>query len=175
MNSVERVKRVCKERGIPIYRMESDLKFANGYIGQLRKGVFPANRLAQIAQYLSLSTDYLMGATADAQIDDAEYELKQLEKQWEKASDAEREKLGVLIDLKRESLEDLRLGQMMMQRENAQKGIESDAPAITDREIRAAFFNGHGEDLSEDEQDALWADAQAYMEFKLSQRKKKGE
>lgn len=46
---------------------------------------------------------------------------------------------------------------------------------ITDRDIRAAFFNGHSDDLSEDEQDALWADAQAYMEFKLSQRKKKGE
>lgn len=38
MNSVERVKAICKERKIPISRLEKDLGFANGYIGQLRKG-----------------------------------------------------------------------------------------------------------------------------------------
>ena len=49
MNCVERVKAICKERKIPISKLESDLKFSNGYIGQLRKGVFPADRLAKIA------------------------------------------------------------------------------------------------------------------------------
>ena len=60
MNSVERVKAICKERKIPISKLESDLKFGNGYIGQLRKGVFPADRLAKIADYLSVTTDYLL-------------------------------------------------------------------------------------------------------------------
>lgn len=45
MNSVERVKQLCKERKIPISRLEKDLGFANGYIGQLRKGTFPDDRL----------------------------------------------------------------------------------------------------------------------------------
>lgn len=45
MNSVENVKAICKERKIPISKLEKDLGFANGYISQLRKGVFPYDRL----------------------------------------------------------------------------------------------------------------------------------
>lgn len=60
MNSVERVKAICKERKIPISKLERDLGYANGYIGQLRKGVFPADRLSAIADYLSVSITYLM-------------------------------------------------------------------------------------------------------------------
>ena len=60
MNSVERTKQICKERKIPISKLERDLGYSNGYIGQLRKGVFPADRLAEIANYLSVSTTYLM-------------------------------------------------------------------------------------------------------------------
>lgn len=60
MNSVERVKAICKERKIPISKIEKDLGYANGYIGQLRKGVFPANRLQDISEYLGVSTEYLL-------------------------------------------------------------------------------------------------------------------
>lgn len=61
MNSVERVKLICKERKIPVSRLEKDLGYANGYIGQLRKGVFPDDRLVEIAVYLGVTTDYLLG------------------------------------------------------------------------------------------------------------------
>lgn len=60
MNAVERVKTMCKERKIPISKLESDCGFANGYIGQLRKGVFPDDRLKKIADYFNVSVDYLM-------------------------------------------------------------------------------------------------------------------
>ena len=60
MNSVERVKSICKEKKIPISRLERDLGYSNGYIGQLRKGVFPTDRLVDIANYLNVSTDYLL-------------------------------------------------------------------------------------------------------------------
>ena len=63
MNSVDRVKKICKERKIPISRLERDLGFSNGYIGQLRKGVFPSDRLTLIADYLNVSVDYLMTGT----------------------------------------------------------------------------------------------------------------
>lgn len=66
MNSVERVKRICKERKIAISKLEKDLGYANGYIGQLRKGVFPDDRLAEIAAYLSVSTTFLMTGTEKA-------------------------------------------------------------------------------------------------------------
>lgn len=60
MNSVERVKSICKEKKIPISKLERDLGYSNGYIGQLRKGVFPTDRLLDIANYLNVSTDYLL-------------------------------------------------------------------------------------------------------------------
>ena len=67
MNSVERVKDLCKERKIPISKLEKDLGFSNGYIGQLRKGVFPSNRLILIANYLGVSPDYLMTGETPAE------------------------------------------------------------------------------------------------------------
>lgn len=69
MNSVERVKQICKERKIPISKLEKDLEFSNGYISQLRKGVFPADRLAKISEYLNLSPSYLMTGEDDFQED----------------------------------------------------------------------------------------------------------
>ena len=60
MNSVERVKSICKERKIPFSRLEKDLGFGNGYINQLKKGSFPDDRLAKIASYLSVSVEYLL-------------------------------------------------------------------------------------------------------------------
>lgn len=60
MNSVERVKAICKERKIPISKMERDLGYANGYIGQLKKSVFPADRLQDISEYLGASAEYLL-------------------------------------------------------------------------------------------------------------------
>ena len=61
MNSVERVKNICKEKKIPISKLEKDLGFSNGYIAQLRKGTFPADRLALIANYFGVTTSYLLG------------------------------------------------------------------------------------------------------------------
>lgn len=62
MNSVEKVKALCKEKKIPISKLERDLGFGNGYIGQLRKGTFPDDRLLAISNYLGVTTDFLMGA-----------------------------------------------------------------------------------------------------------------
>lgn len=59
MNSVDFVKSICKDRRIPISRLERDLGFANGYIGQLKKGTFPYERLVMIADYLGYDPDYI--------------------------------------------------------------------------------------------------------------------
>lgn len=40
--------------------LERDLGYSNGYIGQLRKGVFPTDRLVQIAEYLSVPVESLL-------------------------------------------------------------------------------------------------------------------
>lgn len=87
MNSVERVKSICKERRIPISKLEKDLGFSNGYIGQLRKGVFPADRLAQIAEYLSLSTKYLMTGKEDTANGDTIIQDRDLKKKYREIYD----------------------------------------------------------------------------------------
>jgi len=60
MNTVERVKAICAERGIAVSKLEKDLGFANAYIAQLRKGSFPAERLLLVSDYLGLSMRYLI-------------------------------------------------------------------------------------------------------------------
>lgn len=60
MNTVERVKAICKERKIPISKLERECGFANGYIGQLKKGTLPENRAQIIADYLGVSIEYLI-------------------------------------------------------------------------------------------------------------------
>jgi len=60
MNSVERVKMILKGRGIAVSKLEKDLGFSNGYIAQLKRGSFPADRLEKIANYLNVSTEYLL-------------------------------------------------------------------------------------------------------------------
>lgn len=60
MDSVELVKKICKERKIPISKLERDCDFSNGYIRKLKEGKFPSDRLQKIANYLDVSVEYLL-------------------------------------------------------------------------------------------------------------------
>ena len=60
MDSVELVKQICRERKIPISKLERDCDFANGYIRKLKEGKFPSDRLQIIAKYLDVPVEYLM-------------------------------------------------------------------------------------------------------------------
>ena len=60
MDAVERIKQLCKERRIPVSRVEKDLGFANGYISQLKRGVIRGDRLTAIAEYFDVSPNYLL-------------------------------------------------------------------------------------------------------------------
>ncbi len=70
MNTVERIKQICKEKKIPISKLERDCGFSNGYIGQLRKGTVPDDRLLIISKYLNESIEYIMNGE-DVQWDPA--------------------------------------------------------------------------------------------------------
>ena len=65
MNTVEKIKEICKERKIPISKLERDCGFANGYIGQLKKGSIPSDRLMKVSEYLELSPSYLLDEVTD--------------------------------------------------------------------------------------------------------------
>lgn len=79
MTSVEKVKALCKERKIPISRLEKELGYANGYIGQLRKGTFPNDRLVEIANYLNVPTAYLSGENEKKPVPSEADELTELQ------------------------------------------------------------------------------------------------
>lgn len=79
MNDVEKVKQVCKERKIPISKLEKDLGFANGYVGQLKKGYFPSDRASKISVYLGIelgtTTSEITCNSDDMAQDESEREL----------------------------------------------------------------------------------------------------
>lgn len=55
-------------------------------------------------------------------------------------------------------------------------GEDADSSDITgknreDVDFKAAFFEGYGDDLSEEEKDDLWEDARQYAKFKAMQKK----
>ena len=112
MNSVERVKELCREKKIPISKLEKDLGYSNGYIGQLRKGIFPSDRLLEISEYLSVSTEFLMNGKE--KLNDEKYYLND-----ETASIAqeifENKELRMLFDASRNATpEDLKTVRDMM-------------------------------------------------------------
>lgn len=60
MDTVERIISICKDRRIPIARLERDCGFSNGYIKKLKEGKIVADRLYAIAEYLNVSPEYLL-------------------------------------------------------------------------------------------------------------------
>lgn len=100
MTVVERVKAILKERRIPVSKLEKDLGFANGYIGQLKKGTFPADRLDAIARYLNLTPQYLLYGT-ETMKDVFEFEQKKQEEE-EKPARSEADELVETLQLLRD-------------------------------------------------------------------------
>ncbi len=96
MSTVDKVKKICKSRKIPISRLEKDLGFSNGYINQLRKGTFPSDRLALISKYLDVPISELLGDNINGQNDtltDSDYKdiaksLDEMMEQLESGTDS---------------------------------------------------------------------------------------
>lgn len=59
MNTVEKIKKLCAERNIPISKLEKDCVFANGYIARLKKGTLPSDRLVKVANYFDVPVESL--------------------------------------------------------------------------------------------------------------------
>ena len=66
MNAVEMVKEICKQRDIPISRLERECGFSNGYIGKLKRGYFPIDKPQKIAERLDLDVNTLIGVQTSA-------------------------------------------------------------------------------------------------------------
>ena len=66
-NSVQFVRDICKERGIPVSQLERDCGFSNGYLNAKKLARLPYDRAQLIAGYLGLDvTLILTGEKKDA-------------------------------------------------------------------------------------------------------------
>lgn len=98
MNSVERVKEICKNRKIPISKLEKELGFSNGYISQLRKGVFPADRLEKISDFLGVTATYLMTGEENSEKSLTPKDEKDIEKILEQTREQLMNQEGLMFD-----------------------------------------------------------------------------
>ena len=70
---VERIDELLRERGISGSRMSSDLGMSRSFMTELRKGrarSVTAETASRIADYLGVSTDYLLGKDTEGRDND---------------------------------------------------------------------------------------------------------
>lgn len=102
------IKKLCKEAGISVNKLESDLGFAKGYISKLDKSTPNSAKLQKIADYFGVSLDYLMtgnnskysdeDALLDVRISE-DAELKEAIKKYYSLDDQKKKHVIELIDL----------------------------------------------------------------------------
>ena len=101
MNTVEKIKAELKAQKIPVSRMERELGFANGYLGQLKKGTMPVGRLQAVADYLGKPLMFFIpdGAikTWDELTEEQQREIKLTEQRREEAKQEYTEEADGLI------------------------------------------------------------------------------
>ena len=60
MEIVNNIRSLCKEKGIPISKIEKDLGYGNGYFNPKKLKSIPSDRLVEIAEYLNMSVNELL-------------------------------------------------------------------------------------------------------------------
>ena len=157
-----------KQKGVTLKETAAAVDVAASTIQRYEKGQFSKVKMPVIealADYFEVSPEWLIGITDDPY--DYEKDTGSLLSEIPDARRHEWQKQGLSV-------------QEMVARQNA---IEEDerlgdqgpiyVPAITDDQIKAAFFNGADPTLTKEEQDAMWDEAKAFIDFKIQQRKQK--
>ena len=60
MNLKERIKTLCKEKGITVNKLEKTLGFGTGYVAKLHNSVPNTAKIQLIADFFGVSVDFLM-------------------------------------------------------------------------------------------------------------------
>ena len=60
---LDRIRELCKERGVSLAKMARDLEFGEGAIYKWPKNKPSGEKVAKVAKYFNVSTDYLYGRT----------------------------------------------------------------------------------------------------------------
>ncbi|MCC2250536.1 helix-turn-helix domain-containing protein [Virgibacillus sp. AGTR] len=84
MNTLERVKKLCKERGITVAKLEEELEIPKNTIYQWKRISPSLDKLKSIADYFNVSIDYLLGRTDIKNNDLTEKDERDIAKRMEK-------------------------------------------------------------------------------------------
>lgn len=60
------IKDLCKNKGVSVNKLESDLGFAKGYVSKLDKSIPNSAKLNSISEYFNVSLDFLMNGKEPA-------------------------------------------------------------------------------------------------------------
>ena len=63
MNLLERIKKLCNQRGISVYQLEEKIDIGRNTIYQWNKRTPSTEKIQKVADYFNVSTDYLLGRT----------------------------------------------------------------------------------------------------------------
>ena len=168
MEHENRIKKLRQERGLSVQELADMIgknratvyRYENGDIENMS-----SKAMHDLASVLNTTPMYLMGVYDDP---------------YDYEEDPDSILSEVPDSFRREMLNQ---GKSVREIYNAWQGIEPSAseerpiepptPAITDDQIKAAVFNGADPTLTKEEQDAMWDEAKAFIDFKIQQRKRK--
>lgn len=160
-----------QRRRVELQMSQEELAYKLGYrnrstIAKIEKGVndISQSKIAAFAEALHTTPSYLMGWTDDPY----DYDLDEDDRLGSIPS----EQLEHLLSLYHGDLESVWHAWSKAQDDDSGRNYTSD-PIITDDQIKAAFFNGADPTLTKEEQDAMWDEAKAFIDFKIQQRKRK--
>lgn len=74
-----KIKELADKKGVSLAQIERDLNFSNGIISSWKNGRASQDKLAAIADYFDVSTDYLLGRP-EKKLSSEEQETKDLKK-----------------------------------------------------------------------------------------------
>lgn len=109
MNIKERIKDLCRQKGITVNKLETELGFGTGYVSKLDKSTPNSKYIQKLADYFNVSVDYLMTggkreviietAKLDDSISNASDRLKEYFAKLAKLPTEQQEHIISLIDM----------------------------------------------------------------------------
>ncbi|QPC21014.1 helix-turn-helix transcriptional regulator [Lacticaseibacillus paracasei subsp. tolerans] len=98
-----RIKELADEKKVSIAEIERKLDFSSGLIGKWKTAQPSADKLAAVADYFHVSTDYLMGRTTDQNIQttqpDERPKLQKIARNASKLNDEDLDRLDQVMGL----------------------------------------------------------------------------
>ncbi|SDJ76983.1 helix-turn-helix domain-containing protein [Salimicrobium halophilum] len=99
MTVFDRVKELCKKRGITVAQLEDKVGFGRNSMYSWKKNKPSSDRLEKVADYFNVSTDYLLGRTEDPEIETI---AAHHEEEWTEEEMEEIERFKEFVKLKRQ-------------------------------------------------------------------------